>query len=392
MPNDFSINNIDTLCVTGKPDYEANDKTGAISVPIYQSATFSHPALGQSTGYDYSRLKNPTRDYLEKLVASLDHADFGFAFNCGLAAITALFDAIILNEKKDEKIHVICSDDLYGGTERFLNTIGAHLGFETSFIDTTELSTVKAAAKENTKIIFIETPGNPLMKITDIKATADYAHSIGAILIVDNTFLTPYLQQPLSLGADVAVQSGTKFLCGHNDTLAGFVTTNDKKLAANIETIMKTTGSALPPFDSYLLVRGIKTLAVRMERHCENALKIIAALQKNPRVTKILFPGLPESKGYEISKRQASGFGSMISFYVDSPKTVERVLKSVRIIHFAESLGGVDSLITYPTTQTHSEVPEELRNARGITNNLLRMSVGIENADDLIRDLTQAIG
>ncbi|MBR0032100.1 MAG: PLP-dependent transferase [Treponema sp.] len=392
MPNDFSIQNIDTLCVTGKPDYVPNDKTGAISIPIYQSATFSHPALGQSTGYDYSRLKNPTRDYLEKLVAALDHAEFGFAFNCGLAAITALFDAIILNENKGEKIHVICSDDLYGGTERFLNTIGAKLGFETSFIDTTELENVKGAAKENTKIIFVETPGNPLMKITDIKKTADYAHSIGAILIVDNTFLTPYLQQPLSLGADVSVQSGTKFLCGHNDTLAGFVTTNDKNLAENLEIITKTTGSALPPFDSYLLARGIKTLAVRMERHCQNALKIVEALKKNPRVTKILFPGLPESKGFEISKNQASGFGSMISFYVDSPKTVERVLRSVKVIHFAESLGGVDSLITYPTTQTHSEVPVEERNARGITDNLLRMSVGIENADDLIRDLNQAIG
>ena len=392
MPNDFSIQNIDTLCVTGKTDYVPNDKTGAISIPIYQSATFSHPALGQSTGYDYSRLKNPTRDYLEKLVAALDHAEFGFAFNCGLAAITALFDAIILNENKGEKIHVICSDDLYGGTERFLNTIGAKLGFETSFIDTTELENVKGAAKENTKIIFVETPGNPLMKITDIKKTADYAHSIGAILIVDNTFLTPYLQQPLSLGADVSVQSGTKFLCGHNDTLAGFVTTNDKNLAENLEIITKTTGSALPPFDSYLLARGIKTLAVRMERHCQNALKIVEALKKNPRVTKILFPGLPESKGFEISKSQASGFGSMISFYVDSPKTVERVLRSVKVIHFAESLGGVDSLITYPTTQTHSEVPVEERNARGITDNLLRMSVGIENADDLIRDLNQAIG
>ena len=383
--------NIDTLCVTGKPDYEASDRTGAIALPIYQSATFAHPALGQSTGYDYSRLKNPTRDHLEKLVAALDHAEFGFAYNCGLAAITALFDAIILNEKKGEVFHVICSDDLYGGTERFLNTIGAKLGFETTYTDTSELSNIKAAQKPNTKIIFIETPGNPLMKITDLSLTAEYAHSIGALLIVDNTFLTPYLQQPLLLGADVVVQSGTKFLCGHNDTLAGFITTNDKKLAEKLETITKTTGSALPPFDSYLLVRGIKTLAVRMEKHCENAKKIVAALQKNPRVKGILFPGLPESKGYETSKKQARGFGSMISFYVDSVETVERVLKSVKIIHFAESLGGVDTLITYPATQTHVDVPEEERNARGITNTLLRLSVGIENADDLIQDLERAL-
>ena len=389
---DFCTQNLDTLCVTGKIGYEASDKTGAIALPIYQSATFAHPALGQSTGYDYSRLKNPTRDHLEKLVASLDHAEFGFAFNCGLAAITALFDAIILKEKQGERFHILCSDDLYGGTERFLTTIGKKLGFDTDFIDTTEIANLKNAKKPNTKIIFIETPGNPLMKITDIRATADFAHEIGAILIVDNTFLTPYLQQPLSLGADVVVQSGTKFLCGHNDTLAGFVTTNDKTLAENIEIITKTTGSALPAFDSFLLVRGIKTLALRMERHCQNAEKIVAALQKNPRVKKILYPGLPKSRGFEIAKKQARGFGSMISFYVDSVETVERVLKSVRIIHFAESLGGVDSLITYPATQTHVDVPEEERNERGITNTLLRLSVGIENADDLIEDLKRAIG
>ncbi len=368
--------NIDTLCVTGKIGYEPSDRTGAISIPIYQSATFAHPELGQSTGYDYSRLKNPTRDYLEKVVAALDHAEFGFAFNCGLAAITALFDAIILNEEAGEKIHVICSDDLYGGTERFLNTIGEKLGFETTFVDTSDIENVKAAKRDDTRIIFVETPGNPLMKVTDIKATADFAHSFGAILVVDNTFLTPYLQQPLLLGADVAVQSGTKFLCGHNDTLAGFVTTSDKKIAENLETITKTTGSALPPFDSFLAVRGIKTLAVRMEKHCENAKKIVSFLEKHPRVEKVLF----------------AGTGSMISFYVDSVETVKRVLKSVRVIHFAESLGGVDSLITYPTTQTHVDVPEELRNARGITDKLLRLSVGIENADDLTKDLEEALG
>ena len=383
--------NIDTICVRGRIDYASRDDTGAIAVPIYQSATFAHPALGQSTGYDYSRLKNPTRDYLEKLVASLDHAEFGFAYNCGLAAITALFDAIILHEKEGERLHVVCSDDLYGGTERFLNTIGKKLGFDTTYTDTTELENIRRASKQNTKIIFIETPGNPLMKITDIKKTAEYAHSIGAILIVDNTFLTPYLQQPLSLGADVVVQSGTKFLCGHNDTLAGFVTTNDKNLAEKLEIITKTTGSALPPFDSYMIVRGIKTLSVRLDRQCENALKIVEALKKNPRVKGILFPGLPESKGYEISKTQTKGFGSMISFYVDSPETVARVLKNVKIIHFAESLGGIDTLITYPATQTHVDVPEEERNARGITNTLLRLSVGIENADDLIEDLSQAL-
>lgn len=375
----------DTLCVTGNPDYNSFDKTGAVAVPIYQSATFAHPELGQSTGFDYSRLKNPTRDYLEQLVASLDHAEFGFAFNCGMAAITALFDTF------EPGTHIICSDDLYGGTERLFNTIGKKLGFKTTYTDTSDLKNIENAATSDTKIIYIETPGNPLMKITDIKKTAEYAHTHRMILIVDNTFLTPYLQQPLSLGADVVVQSGTKYLCGHNDTLAGFVTTNNKQIAENLEFVTKTTGSALSPFDCYLAIRGIKTLAVRVERQCENAQKIVEALTQNKHVTKILYPGVKEFKGYEINKSQAKGSGSMISFYVDSVQTVEHVLKSVKIIHFAESLGGVDSLITYPKTQTHVDVPEEERNARGITDKLLRLSVGIENAEDLIKDITQAL-
>ena len=375
----------DTLCVTGNPDYNSFDKTGAVAVPIYQSATFAHPELGQSRGFDYSRLKNPTRDYLEQLVASLDHAEFGFAFNCGMAAITALFDTF------EPGTHIICSDDLYGGTERLFNTIGKKLGFKTTYTDTSDLKNIENAATSDTKIIYIETPGNPLMKITDIKKTAEYAHTHRMILIVDNTFLTPYLQQPLSLGADVVVQSGTKYLCGHNDTLAGFVTTNNKQIAENLEFVTKTTGSALPPFDCYLAIRGIKTLSVRVERQCENAQKIVEALAQNKHVTKILYPGVKEFKGYEINKSQAKGSGSMISFYVDSVQTVEHVLKSVKIIHFAESLGGVDSLITYPKTQTHVDFPEEERNARGITDKLLRLSVGIENAEDLIKDITQAL-
>ncbi|MGN0739148.1 MAG: trans-sulfuration enzyme family protein [Treponema sp.] len=375
----------DTLCVMGNPACKPFDTTGAVSVPIFQSATFSHQELGKSTGFDYSRLKNPTRDYLEQLVASLDRAEYGFAFNCGMAAITALFDTF------EPGTHVICSDDLYGGTERLFNTIGKKLGLETTYADTSEIQNIENASKPNTKIIYVETPGNPLMKITDIRKTAEYAHRHGMILIVDNTFLTPYLQQPLSLGADVVVQSGTKYLCGHNDTLAGFVTTNNVQIAENLEFITKTTGSALPPFDSFLAIRGIKTLAVRVQRQCENAEKIVEALAKNSRVTKILYPGLKESKGYEVNKSQAKGSGSMISFYVDTVQTVERVLKSVKIIHFAESLGGVDSLITYPKTQTHADIPEAERNERGITDRLLRLSVGIENSDDLIKDLTQAL-
>ena len=377
---------IDTLCVTGKIDYEVLDKTGAIAVPIYQSATFAHPELGVSTGYDYSRLRNPTRDYLEKLVATLDNAEYGFAFTTGMAAVTALIDTL----PKDS--HIICSDDLYGGTERLLNSIGVKFGYTVTYVDTSDLQNIKNAIRDNTKLIFIETPGNPLMKVTDIRATANLSHEKGILLAVDNTFLTPYLQQPLSLGADVVVQSGTKFLCGHNDTLAGIITTNRKDIADSLTLITKTTGGALPPFDSYLLIRGIKTLAVRVQKQCENAIKIVEALQKNSHVKKILFPGLTDSKGYAICASQAKGFGSMISFYVDSEETVARVLKSVKVIHFAESLGGVDTLITYPKTQTHVDVPDEERNARGITSTLLRLSVGIENADDLIADLEAALG
>ena len=383
MASDFCL---ETLCVTGDPDYEPFNRTGAVAVPIYQSATFAHPALGQSTGFDYSRVKNPTRSYLEKTVAALDRAKFGFAFASGMAAITALFDTF------EKGTHIVCSDDLYGGTERLFNTIGAKLGHETAYVDTSDFENIERAAKKNTKIIFIETPGNPLMKITDIRRTAEFAHSIGAILVVDNTFLTPYFQRPLDLGADIVVQSGTKFLCGHNDALAGFVTTNDEKIANGLEVIAKTTGAVLSPFESYLIIRGIKTLALRMERQSGNAEKIAGFLAKNRRVEKVLYPGLPESKGYEISRAQTSGFGSMISFYVDSAETVERVLSGVRIVHFAESLGGVETLITYPKTQTHVDVPDEIRNARGINDRLLRLSVGIEGADDLIKDLERALG
>lgn len=377
---------IETLCVTGKPDYENCDNTGSITTPIYLSATFSHSELGKSTGYDYGRLKNPTRDYLENLVSSLDNARFCSAYTTGMAAITALFDTF------EPGTHIIASDDLYGGTERLFNTICKKLGLSVTYVNTSNLDEIQKAILPTTKILYFETPGNPMMKITDIKAAANLAHKNKLLCIVDNTFLTPYLQQPLALGADVVVQSGTKFLCGHNDCLAGFVTTNNEKIAEALTTITKTTGSGISPFDSYLVIRGIKTLAIRLDRQCENAKKVAQALKKNKFVKKVLYPGLEECPGYKINKRQAKNAGSMISFYVDSEETVKRILKSVKIIHFAESLGGVDTLITYPATQTHSEVPETERNKKGITNTLLRLSIGIENAKDIIADLEQAIG
>lgn len=375
----------DTVCVKGRKSVHSYDNTGSISLPIFQTATYAHPELGKSTGFDYSRLSNPTRQYLEDVVAALDGAKYGFAFASGMAAITGFFNMLPSGS------HIICSDDLYGGSIRLFNTIVKKEGSDTTFVDTSKLENIEKALRPNTKVIFIETPGNPLMTITDLRKTAEIAHKNGAILVVDNTFLTAYYQKPLELGADVVIQSGTKFLAGHNDTLAGFVTTSNEKIAEDMTYITKTTGAMLSPFDSWLIVRGIKTLAVRMDKQSANAAKVAEFLKTAPHVKKVLYVGLPETPGYEINKSQTSGFGSMISIYVDSPETSRRVLKNIKVFQYAESLGGVESLITYPYTQTHAEIPEDERKAKGITEELLRISIGIENPDDLIEDLKQAL-
>lgn len=382
---EFSNYCFDTLCVQGSPEAKSVDLSGAISVPLVQSATFAHPGLGESTGYDYSRLSNPTRKFLEEMVAALDGAKFGFAFSCGMAAETAFFSML------ESKSHIISSDDIYGGSLRLFNTIVKKQGIETTFVDTSSLEQIEKAFRPDTKIVFIETPGNPVMTVTDIKKTAELAHSHGALLVVDNTFLTAYYQKPLALGADVVIQSGTKFLAGHNDVLAGFVTTNNEKIAEDMAFITKTTGSMLAPFDSWLTIRGIKTLTVRLEKQSENAAKLAQYLKTEKLVKKVLYIGLPETPGHEIHKSQASGFGSMISIYLDSSKTVERFLRKIRIFRYAESLGGVESLATYPLTQTHSEIPEEKRRQKGITDTLVRLSVGIENFEDLKNDIKQAL-
>lgn len=382
---EFSNYCFDTLCVQGSPEAKSVDLSGAISVPLVQSATFAHPGLGESTGYDYSRLSNPTRKFLEETVAALDGAKFGFAFSCGMAAETAFFSML------ETKSHIISSDDIYGGSLRLFNTIVKKQGIETAFVDTSSLEQIEKAFRPDTKIVFIETPGNPVMTVTDIKKTAELAHSHGALLVVDNTFLTAYYQKPLALGADVVIQSGTKFLAGHNDVLAGFVTTNNEKIAEDMAFITKTTGSMLAPFDSWLTIRGIKTLTVRLEKQSENAAKLAQYLKTEKLVKKVLYIGLPETPGHEIHKLQASGFGSMISIYLDSSKTVERFLRKIRIFRYAESLGGVESLATYPLTQTHSEIPEEKRRQKGITDTLVRLSVGIENFEDLKNDIKQAL-
>ena len=317
-------------------------------------------------------------------MAALEQGRDALAFSTGMAAITALFELLSPGD------HMIATDDVYGGTLRLWNYAGEKSGLEVDSVDTTDLEAVKGAIRPNTRAIFLETPSNPMMKVSDIRAVSELAKERGLRVFVDNTFLSPYFQQPLTLGADVVVHSGTKYLCGHNDVLAGFLVTNDEILMERLKYVYKTTGACLSPMDSWLMLRGIKTLAIRMEQHQRNALRLAEWLREQPPVSQVCYIGLPDRPDKALIDRQCSGYGGMISFRVDSPETVERVLKKVKLIRFAESLGGVESLITYPCKQTHAEVPEELRKRLGVDDTLLRLSVGIENAADLIADLEQA--
>ena len=364
---------------------EEKDITGAVSVPIYQSATFAHPAVGESTGYDYSRLQNPTREHLEKIVKNLENGDDCLAFSSGMAAISALMELFSPGD------HLIVSDDTYGGTNRLFQNICKKNLLSFNYINTSDLTEIEKHISSKTKAVYIETPTNPMMQVTDIKEVAGLAKKHGILCIVDNTFLTPYYQQPLLFGADIVIHSGTKYLGGHNDTLAGFLVTARSELSEKLRFIIKTTGAGLSPFDSWLLIRGIKTLVVRLDRQQENAIKIAKWLCVQPKVKKVFYVGLENHPSYEISKRQATGFGGMISFEVDSEKTTHQILKNVKLVLFAESLGGVETLITFPMMQTHADVPLKEREAKGINNKLLRLSVGIEACDDIIEDLRQAI-
>ena len=371
---------IETKCIHLEEEENSINHYGAISYPIYQSATYAHPGVGQSTGYDYSRLQNPTREHLEKTVASLENGIDALAFSSGMAAITLMMELFKPGD------HLIVDADLYGGSIRLFNHVSEKNGIEFSSVDCHK-ENVAAYIRENTKAVYIETPTNPMMNVTDIKALAEITKKHNLLLIVDNTFLSPYFQNPLDLGADIVVHSGTKYLGGHNDTLAGFLVTNKPDIGEKFAFLIKTTGAGLSPFDSFLILRGIKTLAVRMEKAQENALKIAEWLKLQKSVTRVIYPGLPEHQGYEIMKKQARGFGAMLTFQVESKKFALSILEKVRMIKFAESLGGVETLITYPTTQTHSDVPQEIREKNGITESTLRLSVGIENAEDLIYEL-----
>lgn len=365
---------------------EWDTRTGAVTIPVYQTATFRHPGLGKSTGYDYSRSGNPTRQALEEGMALLDGGARGFAYSSGMAAITSL---LLLFKPGD---HVVVTEDLYGGTYRLFEQVFCQYGLEFSYVDTSDLVRVREALRPTTRALFVESLTNPLLKVADIPALAALCRDRSALCIVDNTFLTPYLLRPLDLGADVVVYSGSKYLAGHNDTICGLVVLKDPELAKRVYFHQNAAGAVLGPQDSWLVIRGLKTLAVRLDRQQHNARAIAAWLDGHRLVTKVLYPGLPQHLGHSLMQRQARGFGAMISFEVRSSDLVERLLSGTRLISFAESLGGVESLITFPWLQTHADIEPEQRARLGISERLLRLSVGIEDARDLIADLAHALG
>ncbi|MDR1318692.1 MAG: PLP-dependent aspartate aminotransferase family protein [Treponema sp.] len=359
--------------------------TGAISVPIYQSATFRHPGLGESTGFDYGRGINPTRRELEKTLALIERGKYGLAFATGMGAISAL---IKLFRPGD---HIIVSEDLYGGTYRLFNEFYSPYGYSFSWIDTGNFGLIEKNLRKETKALFVETPSNPMMKVTDIGRSAELIHRQGGRLIVDNTFLSPWFQNPLELGADLVVHSGTKYLAGHNDTLSGFIVHNNDQTEEKLRNIQKSEGASLAPFDAWLVLRGIKTLGLRMEKHEKNARAAALWLRGHPRVEKVFYPGFEDHPQYALSQKQARGAGGMISFYLKNPKDVPVLLRNLNLILFAESLGGVESLMTYPLAQTHQAIPEAMRLSAGVNDRLMRFSAGIENENDIIADLQTAL-
>jgi cystathionine gamma-synthase/cystathionine beta-lyase len=361
-------------------------QTGAISVPIHPSATYRHPAVGESTGYDYTRSGNPTRQALEEGLARLEGGSRGLAFASGMAALTTFF----LHFSSGD--HLIVSEDLYGGTYRVLDRIFADFGLTTSYVDTTDSSRVEAAIRDTTRALLVETPGNPLLGVADLEALGELCRRRQLLFAVDNTFLSPVLQRPIDFGADVVLHSGTKYLGGHSDLCSGVLVTRTPELGERFYFLQNTTGAILPPQDSWLLIRSLKTLALRMERHCQNAMRIATWLEAHPRVGTVYYPGLASHPGHQLTRRQCKGFGGMLSFRVASPEHARQVLQRLQLISFAESLGGVESLMTLPALQTHGDIPVEERERLGICESLLRLSVGIESVDDIIADLEQALG
>ena len=362
-----------------------DEHTGAVNVPIYQTSTYEQPELGKHKGWEYSRTGNPTRAALEALIAELEKGKAGFAFASGMAAITAVLSLFESGDK------IIISSNVYGGTFRVLDKAFKMFGRTYAIEDTTDLQGLDAKITPDVKAILVESPANPLLTVTDLSGVSEVAKKHGILSIVDNTFMTPYLQRPIELGADIVIHSATKYLGGHSDLVAGLVVVNDETLAERIAFIQNSTGGVLAPFDSFLLIRGIKTLGVRLDRHVENAEKAAENLKRHKAVKNVYYPGLPGAQGYEINRRQAKNGGAMISFELYENYDIAKFFKSLNLIALAESLGGVESLVCHPASMTHASIPYEIRQKVGITDGLIRLSIGIENIDDLLGDLDRAI-
>ena len=365
---------------------DGDETTGAVNVPVYQTSTYRQDGLGETRGgWEYSRTGNPTRAALEALIAELEEGKYGLAFASGLAAINTVLSLFKTGDK------LIVSDNIYGGTFRILDNVFKDFGITYEIVDSSDSSKIEAAMDGSVVAVYIESPANPLLTVTDIEEVAEIAHKHNKLLIVDNTFLTPYLQRPLTLGADIVVHSGTKYLGGHSDTVSGMVVVRDRELADRLYYLQNAIGGVLGPWDSFLIIRGIKTLGVRMDRHVENAEKIASWLVESGYTEKVYYPGLKEDPGYEVQKKQADGPGAMISFVLDKKYDYRKFFKNLKLITLAESLGGVESLVCHPASMTHAAIPADIRQSVGIVDELIRLSVGIEDADDLIADLKQAI-
>lgn len=359
--------------------------TGAVTVPIYQTSTYVHDELGKHKGYEYARVQNPTRQALEDNLASLEGGLAGHAFASGMAAISTLLTLVKAGE------HVVCSRNVYGGTYRFFSQILENYDLHFSWVDTTRLAAIEEAMRDNTRLVFLETPTNPMMEITDIAGAADLAHRRGAVVAVDNTFMSPRFQRPLELGADVVIHSTTKFLNGHSDSLGGALISSRAEHAEWFAFVQKSVGAMLSPFDSFLVLRGLKTLAVRMDRHEAAGRAIAVFLDQHPKVRRVLYPGLPRHPGHELQKRQAGGFGALITFDLGSYAAAKAFLDRLQVMSLAESLGGVETLISHPASMTHASVPAEQRARLGISDGLIRVSIGLEEIDDLKSDLEEAL-
>ena len=363
---------------------EPEPHTGAVTIPIYQTSTYVQPELGRHKGYEYARTKNPTRSALEANLAALERGKHGHCFASGMSATDTVFRMLKSGD------HVVAGENLYGGSYRLFSRVLEKYGLEFSYVDSSNVDNVRNAMRDNTKIVFLETPTNPMMTVTDLAACAEVAHAKGALVVVDNTFCSPWLQRPIELGADVVVHSTTKFLNGHSDSVGGVVVSNSDEIAEQIGFLQNAVGAILSPFDSWLILRGVKTLAVRMKRHEENGMAMASYLANHPKVRKVYYPGLPDHPQHELARRQMNGFGSMISFELGSYENAKSFLDRVRLCSLAESLGGVETLISHPASMTHGSVPEEMRNRLGITPGLVRISVGIEDLEDLIGDVENA--